>query len=209
MNRVPLLTAGLSAAAIAIYAIGGDPLALERGAGGCEWRWLTAHLAHFDANHLVWDLAVFAVLGAWVESTSRRTFSLIFLASAAAISAAVWFLAPELSSYRGLSGIDSALAAAVAVGLYRNASKPAERWLPLGLLAALAGKIAWEFGTGGTLFVNAESYVGVPLAHLVGALVGGLLAALSGINASGVSAPSASARGRSAAGPIRRPSLQR
>ncbi len=179
MSRVPLVTVVLSAAAIAIFAIGGDPLALERGAGGGGWRWLTAHLAHFDANHLMWDLAVFAVLGAWIESGSRRLLSTILVASAAAISAAVWFGMPELSSYRGLSGIDSALAAAVAVGLYRSAKSPSERWLPLGLLAALAVKIAWEFSTGGTLFVTADTYVGVPLAHLVGALVGGMAALIT------------------------------
>ena len=176
MKSLPWLTGCLSAAAIAIFALGGDAFALERGAGGSEWRWLTAHLAHFDANHLSWDLAVFAVLGAWLESSSRKRLAVILTGSAAAISAAFWFLAPELLSYRGLSGIDSALAAAVAVGLYNSASKPSERALPAALLVALAAKIAWEFATGGTLFVTADSYVGVPLAHLTGAIVGAAVA---------------------------------
>jgi len=136
---------------------------------------LAAHLAHFDANHLFWDLSVFAVLGAWLESGSRRLLGAVWILSSAAISAAVWFGLPELDSYRGLSGVDSALAAAVAVWLLKNA-QGSERWLPLGLLLALGGKIAWEFHTGGTLFVRAESYSAVPLAHLVGACVGVLVA---------------------------------
>jgi rhomboid family GlyGly-CTERM serine protease len=178
VKRVPFMTAALTAAAIAIYAIGGDPLVLERGAGGGGWRWLTAHFAHFDANHLLWDLGVFAVLGGWMESKSRTHLATLVVVSAAAISGAFWLLAPELSSYRGLSGIDAALSGATAMGMYRAAKAPSERWLPLLGMTALAAKITWEFWTGGTLFVTAESYVGVPLAHLVGAVVGFGLASM-------------------------------
>jgi rhomboid family GlyGly-CTERM serine protease len=177
VKRIPALTLALSLAAVAILALGGDPLALERGAGGALWRWWTAHLAHFDWNHLAWDLGVFAVLATWLEQRSRRDLVAVLVWSAASISAVVWFGLPELSSYRGLSGIDSALTAAVAVHLIADARTGRDRLLPVGILAALASKIAWEFHTGGTLFVTAESYIGVPTAHLVGAVVGGLTAA--------------------------------
>jgi hypothetical protein len=70
------------------------------------------------------DGSTCGVRGAWLESASRWNLVALLVVSAAVISAAVWFLAPDLSSYRGLSGVDSALAAAVAVGLYKTAEHP-------------------------------------------------------------------------------------
>lgn len=40
------------------------------------WRWVTGHLVHWSAEHLVWDLAVFLGLGVACELGSRRRTAL-------------------------------------------------------------------------------------------------------------------------------------
>jgi hypothetical protein len=40
------------------------------------------------------------------------------------------------------------------------------------LFAGMMGKIAYECFVGGTLFVNSEGFTAVPIAHLVGAVIG-------------------------------------
>lgn len=188
------------------------------------WRLITGHLTHWNGEHLFWDAAMFVVLGAILERRSRRHFVACLIASTIAISATVWLLHPELERYRGLSGVDTALFAMVAVDLLRDALRQGDRgqkdvasngppqgqescsaklattwrprwpkktpdpdgpangsWLaflvPAVLLTGLIGKIAFEFVSADTLFVNASGagFTPVPLAHLVGAIVGMML----------------------------------
>jgi rhomboid family GlyGly-CTERM serine protease len=142
----------------------GDRLELDRAAvaRGEVWRLLTCHWTHWTPDHLLWDSLAFLVLAFLCEARVGRGRLLAAVAgSALAVSAAVWFL-PEIETYRGLSGIDSALFVLLAVSLMR------ERPLAGLALAAFLGKSAWEVATGSTLFVDAASFVPVPLAHLVG-----------------------------------------
>jgi rhomboid family GlyGly-CTERM serine protease len=148
-------------------------------AAGQWWRILTAHMTHWNAEHLVWDAAMFLILGAVLERQNRRQFILGIAAASVAISAAVWFLQPELNTYRGLSGVDTALFVMLSVGLLHDAlsGQDRSRWaiaVPVLLLVALAGKLVGECVTGEAFFVNAENagFVPVPLAHVVGAAVG-------------------------------------
>ena len=80
-------------------------------------------------------------------------------------------LLPDIESYRGLSGLDSALFTLLVISnLDRRLS------LGVGFLAAFLLKTAYEMATGATVFVSSSPDIAsVPLAHAVGALMGMLL----------------------------------
>lgn len=175
----------LSALAVALYA---SPtltqrFAYARGAiaAGEVWRLLTGHFTHWTAEHLLWDLLVFAVLAVlWERSAGKRSLSALVFGSALLISAAVWTAMPEVTLYRGLSGVDCALVTATSVLLLRRSLQRGEWGLSVAFSFVLAGyflKILYESSTGGTVFVEADAFVAVPLAHLVGGGYGALLGA--------------------------------
>lgn len=144
------------------------------------WRLLTSHLTHWSLENLFWNVAVFALLAGLCEAAGRWRFVVCLIASALAIPGAVWLLAPQISVYRGLSGVDSALFGLVAAGALRAAWAHREwrRVVMIGLLGvALAAKIGVEHVTGRALFVDsaAAGFVPMPLAHAVGAAVGALV----------------------------------
>ena len=147
---------------------------------GALWRVLTGHLTHWSRDHLAWDLLTFAVLASLAERNSRRRFLSCVLASSVLISAAVWLLRPDLTYYRGLSGIDTALFALVATTLFRNARLARDRPTMLIAttgLAALAAKTLFELSTGSSVFVGAApDFEPLPLAHVVGGATGLLVA---------------------------------
>ncbi len=179
-RRFPFRTAALTALALAVGLIPGAAAAgqYDRAAlaAGQLWRLVTGHWAHWGGEHLAWDLLVFAVFGALLERRSRRTFALVVAGSALAISAALWFAAPQFQLYRGLSGVDSALFTAFFAQLLRDAwheRSPLQGSVPALALAGFVGKSAYELATGATLFVDTSAaFVAVPLAHLAGAAVG-------------------------------------
>jgi membrane associated rhomboid family serine protease len=122
---------------------------------------------------------MFLALGIMLERSGRGRFVACLLASALAISAGVWFLQPELATYRGLSGLDTALFAMLAVELIGVSRRRRDLLVPVLLLAGLSGKLAFELTTGATVFVNSgEAFVPVPVAHSIGALVGAALGAM-------------------------------
>jgi rhomboid family GlyGly-CTERM serine protease len=139
------------------------------------WRLLTSHFSHFGWNHLVWDLAVFGVLGAVVERTNRRTFLHVLLWPAILIPLAVGLGEPSITHYRGLSGLDSALAAFLGMTLVADRTvSPTLRTIAFLSLGGLAVKILVEWTSGSTIFVDhvAAGFHPVPIAHLVGGAVG-------------------------------------
>jgi hypothetical protein len=105
---------------------------------------------------------------------SRRRFAACVLGSALAISAAVFFLLPEIDRYGGLSGVDCALFALLGAELWREQRRTDRRGLAVALGVALALKVGFEWLTGGTVFVAdlGASIVPVPAAHVAGAAVG-------------------------------------
>lgn len=147
-------------------------------AGQQYWRLLTSHLAHWNISHLVWDLAVFALLGWACERRNASLTRWLTLAGAVAISAAILLATPHMRYYRGLSGLDAMLFTVAAV-LYSR-SKDSETplfppWTAGVCVAVAAGKSLIEYATGSTLFAaSGTDFVPVPLAHLVGALIGAL-----------------------------------
>ena len=176
-RAVPLL---LSAIAIFVYLIPGleEWLQYDRWAiqGGQIWRLVTGHWTHTSFDHLLLDVVTFLALAIVCQRFDRRAFYRAITASLVLIPLALWTLQPALGTYRGLSGIDSALFVLATLLLYRNARSdrlPWARW-PAGLaLLLFAAKVAFELGTGQALFLQGSAQLTVvPLAHLAGALSG-------------------------------------
>ena len=141
------------------------------------WRFLTGHWTHVSDDHLVWDVVMFVVLGALCESTSRVRYAVCIAGAAVLIPLMLWVACPDLQTYRGLSGIDSALFALLATVLIQQEWR-AQRWawvVPLTVVClAFFAKIGYEWVTGHTLFVDSRSgaMIPIPLAHGVGAGIG-------------------------------------
>ncbi len=139
------------------------------------WRWLTGHFVHFNHSHFIWDLAVFLPLGCIVEKRTSQGFGRFIVSSALAITGAVILFLPDLGSYRGLSGLDSALFIALAIQELRNSKNRAQSISILwGIaLVGFSMKILFEIMTGHAMFAGdlGPGVITVPLAHLVGAAV--------------------------------------
>ncbi len=180
MKRIPWFTLGFSALAVAIHFVPAltTGLQFDRAAvaDGQVWRFFTAHLTHFGADHLRWDVIAFAALGARVERSSRTAFLVTLAVAAALITFGVWVAQPQFTTYRGLSGIDSALFGFVLAEVLIAGWRAHHGFSIVvgGLaLAGFAAKCAFELATGGTVFVDtAGAFAPVPLAHLLGLCVG-------------------------------------
>lgn len=186
-GHLPLATMVLCCiAAVAAMVPGLQPiLQLDVSAiqNGEVWRFLTGHLTHWTTDHLLWDIAVFAAVGALCERRSRSLFLATTLISAGAISTWMMWAPDGLQTYRGLSGIDTALFGLLATLMLAEAQANSDRlvqWIVGMGLVGLILKTWWEFHSDGTVFVNqATEFVAVPMAHVAGGLTGLLVALIS------------------------------
>jgi rhomboid family GlyGly-CTERM serine protease len=150
-------------------------LAFDRAAiaSGELWRLVSAHFVHLGTSHLVLNLFGLGLVWYLVGQVySQAQWVVTWILSIFAVTAGLWFFAPELAWYVGLSGVLHGLLVAGILGL---APKRVETWV-LGL--ALLAKLGWEqlvgplpgseSASGGNVIVDA---------HLFGTL-GGLLAAI-------------------------------
>jgi rhomboid family GlyGly-CTERM serine protease len=180
--RLPFLTLALAALAILIQLVPGAAawMQFDRGAiaGGEWWRLLTGHLAHFSANHLVWDVGMLLALGFAAERESAVGSACALGLASVAISATIWFGQPQFVVYRGLSGLDCALGGYLAGSLLRRPQRVA-LLAGAATLVFVGAKATYEAATGSTAFANGIGYAPVPLAHVVGLAAGTLVALLS------------------------------
>jgi rhomboid family GlyGly-CTERM serine protease len=144
---------------------------------GVTWGILTGHLAHWSWNHLAWDLAAFVVLTVACLRVRPNRLAATLGLSALTIPIVVFAFHPELATYRGLSGIDSALFALFLTGLWKTGaagsrSRPLNgaRLLVLAGTAIFLAKVGYEIVSGQTLFVDSSEagFIPVPSAHLAG-----------------------------------------
>ncbi len=192
-SRLPVATFALAALALAVHMRAGAAagLQLDRAAlaAGEWWRWVTGHFTHWSANHLAWDVLVFVLLGAACEATSRWRMLITLGISIVAIPLAVLLWQPQFQTYRGLSGLDSALFGLLAVDLLWEKLGEADRRSVVAivlLIIAFIAKTVFETITGSAVFADsaAGGFVPAPLAHLVGFVVGAFasVAAMSSCN---------------------------
>jgi rhomboid family GlyGly-CTERM serine protease len=161
--------------AIAAALLPGQMLELQR--GGEPWRIVTCHFTHWTHEQLVWDGLAFTALGIACARRHRPAFQAMLLASVVAIPIAVLMFASHLQSYRGLSGIASAFFAFVLM----DDSRPGLSKLRITVALLFFAKLAYEFTTGGTVFVQdmGPGVVAVPIAHVTGACIGLIAAAFT------------------------------
>jgi rhomboid family GlyGly-CTERM serine protease len=157
----------LSVVVAAAAFVPGSWLELER--GGAPWRILTCHLTHWTHEQLAWDGIAFFALAAACARRNRSALQATLLASAVMVPVAVITLT-DLAAYRGLSGLASAVFALILTLEARRS------WAVALCAVGFAGKLAFEFFAGSTLFVSnmGPGVVPVPVAHLAGAVVGAL-----------------------------------
>jgi rhomboid family GlyGly-CTERM serine protease len=180
-ERLPGASLLLVAFAVAVSLLPGmagwleyDRVAIAHGA---LWRLVTSHFVHWSGEHLFWDGLALGVPGWMCERERVPRFLPTIAAAAVLIPVSLWIAEPQMTTYRGLSGIDSTLFALLAAHLAREAHA-GQDWSRLGLVALVsagfAAKIGFELCTGGTLFVDsaAAGMTSVPLAHVVGGLIG-------------------------------------
>jgi rhomboid family GlyGly-CTERM serine protease len=180
MKRLPWCTLAFSALAVVVHCVPALTLGwqFDRAAvaHGQVWRFFTAHLTHFGTDHLRWDLLAFVILGAMAERISRSAFLVTLALSAGFITLGVWIAQPQFATYRGLSGIDCALFGLVVTNLLAVGWRERHGFsLAVGglTLAGFAAKCVFELATGDTVFVEtAGTFAPVPLAHLIGLVVG-------------------------------------
>jgi rhomboid family GlyGly-CTERM serine protease len=153
----------LTLAAIAATLLPGSWLELQRGAAA--WRIATCHFTHFTYEQLAWDAIVFLLLGILCARRNREAFRATLLASVVIVPIAVLAFS-NVTTYRGLSGIDSALFGLLLVTEWRR-----NRIVALCGIA-FAAKMIFEMKTGATIFVRSDAFTAVPAAHIAGALVG-------------------------------------
>jgi rhomboid family GlyGly-CTERM serine protease len=144
---------------------------------GKIWTLFTCHFTHFSINHLAWDVIMFALLGAVCEQIDRRRMLVTLAIAAALISAGVVCLAPNITHYRGLSGLDSTLFGLLIAGMIKTALASNRRggaWLGVAFMAAFIAKVSIEYHSGAAIFADttAGDFVPVPLAHSVGLMCG-------------------------------------
>lgn len=143
-----------------------------------SWRWLTGHLVHWSWNHLQWDLTAFALLSFAGLRLQPSRYAACLTLAAALIPLELRLLDGQFISYRGLSGIDSALFGLLVTSLWfhpaTSSGRRSPRWL-----AAIGGccflaKTIFELTTGDTVFVANEHHEFAPVipAHLVGFFAG-------------------------------------
>lgn len=150
--------------------LAGDPgrlwLRFERAgiAAGEIWRLLTGHFVHLGVSHTVLNLAGLVLVWLLVGRAYRWPQWLWIMAgSVAAIDLGLWFGAPMLEWYVGLSGLlHGMLAAGILAGL---ADRSAEALL---LAVVVVGKVAYEqiagplpgseATSGGAVIVDAHLY---------------------------------------------------
>lgn len=139
---------------------------------GQIWRLFTAHFVHMSLTHALGNAAGLAFLGFIIRhDLSEKLLIWLFAWCALLVSGGLYWFAPDLQRYVGLSGVLHGMLLVVPflMPLYRG--WPA--WL---LLIAIAGKVLWEQ----TPLYNDQALMDViggrveTRAHLFGVIAGGI-----------------------------------
>lgn len=184
--RFPVWTLVICAGALFVFIVPGlgtlliyDRVAIAHGE---LWRLATGNLVHLSTAHLAYDLGAFMIAGTIIEIRGYRYFPLLCLSAAMLIGVAIFVFEHALHLYGGLSGIVTA--AVTYLCLHGLTEKGTWRWLCAAMLAGLTAKTGIELALGKSLLlaVSTETFVPVPLSHLIGVVTAILLFALIGNN---------------------------
>jgi len=144
-------------------------------AAGELWRLLTGHLVHLGVSHTVLNLAGLVLVWFLVgRAFDWKQWLWVMAGSVGAIDLGLWFGAPSLEWYVGLSGLlHGMLGAGIAAGI---AARSGEALI---LAVVVAGKLAWEQFAGPLPGSETTSGGAVIVdAHLYGVIGGTVVAAM-------------------------------
>jgi rhomboid family GlyGly-CTERM serine protease len=185
MKKFPWLTFAIIAASITIHLLQLDGFfQWSRGEGFSLdqfWMLASSHLAHWSTSHLIWNALMFAMLGSLIEVRSRKAMVRALMLSALLIIPAVAYFMPEVTAYRGLSGVASALFLLLACMIWKQQAGPLMKIIAVLAITSLLGKCAYELIYENAAFAQlGETIIACPQAHLAGALAGLLSFRVSG-----------------------------
>ena len=173
-NVLPLVTGAVAlACGVLVFAPAGliDGLAYDRHAilSGEIWRLWSAHLVHFSAQQAGIDAAVFFIAGSVAEKEiGMRRMAIALALGAPCISLGLLLTVPDLSHYRGASGI--AMLVALLAGAALWSGGPLNRMLLALLAFGVVIKTACEaFGISAHLAGLPPDVVVAWQAHVLGA----------------------------------------
>ena len=144
-------------------------------AAGELWRLLTGHLVHLGVSHTVLNLAGLVLVWFLVgRAFDWKQWLWVMAGSVVAIDLGLWFGAPSLEWYVGLSGLlHGMLGAGIVAGI---AARSGEALI---LAVVVAGKLAWEQFAGPMPGSETTSGGAVIVdAHLYGVIGGTVVAAM-------------------------------
>jgi rhomboid family GlyGly-CTERM serine protease len=137
---------------------------------GDWWRLLTGHWVHSDGSHALWDVTALLLFGMLFEARLGWRLPLALLIGTVGVDAWLWWGAPELLDYCGLSGVLNALLVLGLLELWEEQHHPL---LPI-ILAGAALKILLELQLGEALLTR-TAWPSVPAAHAAGYVAGWVL----------------------------------
>lgn len=142
-------------------------------ATGELWRLWTGHLCHFGWLHFLADAGLFAIIGWTLERRCPRGARGALLALPLAIGAALYWAAPDLTRYAGLSGINVGLLVFLSLDGWQQNRRD---WFWPAVLAVHVVELALEAlhgGIGGGAIRFDEPAIRIATAaHVAGALYG-------------------------------------
>ncbi len=153
-------------------------------ASGQVWRLVTGHFVHLNAAHLLLNVMGLMLICEllWDRMSVLRGAGLLIVACAG-VSGLLWWLQPDLVWYAGLSGVLHGLWAGCALAGWLSLSADTEKFRPAHRYVCLAGLLLLIFKLGAEFFSESSTstahIIGAPVvsvAHLYGALTGGLYA---------------------------------
>lgn len=138
------------------------------------WRLVSAHFVHLDFEHAALNgMGVVLMWALFARDHTPARWLTIYLGSALAVSAGLWFFSPEIAWYVGASGaLHGVMTAGTLAHLRRG---DLDGWI---LAVFIVVKLAYEQLAGALPFAGSPDTV--VDAHLYGAIGGVLLALLPG-----------------------------
>ena len=179
MSRIPSFTIGVLILCIASSKVDAftSLFVYNREAilNGELWRLVTAHFVHFNDIHLLYNVAVFGIIGWIVEHKGYGCFWLVYLLMVCSISAALTVLKPDMAYFGGLSGIACGSVVYCSLLCLREVSP----WRNMSIIALifLSVKICLETYSSGSLlpYWGTQDFVPIPLSHITGSLTAVIL----------------------------------
>ncbi len=139
------------------------------------WRLVTAHFVHFNDIHLLYNLAVFGIIGWIIEHRGYDCFRLIYILMACSISAALITLKPDMAYFGGLSGIACGSVVYCSLLCLRESSP----WKNMSIITLIfiTVKISLEIYSGESIlpYWGTQDFITVPLSHIAGSLTAVIL----------------------------------